>query len=92
MLDRAEEESLSAGGGQTMKIMIIYQDGSTGAVSSDELDELLQENTVLAFRRSNEWAMVGVASVRDPIRMQGSSWSDRKALTRQRALVSSSNG
>jgi hypothetical protein len=92
MLDRAEEESLSAGGGQTMKIMIIYQDGSTGAVSSDELDELLQEKAVLAFRRSGEWAKVGVASVRDPFRRQGSSWRDRKALTRQRAVVRSSKG
>ena len=91
MLDLAEEETLS-GGGQTMKIMVIYQDGSTGAVSSDELDKLLQEKAVLAFRRSDEWAMVGVASVRDPFRKQGSSWRDRKALARQRALARSSNG
>ena len=75
-----------------MKIMVIYQDGSRGAVSSDELDELLQEKAVMAFRRSDEWAMVGVASVRDPFRRQGSSWKDRKALTRQRDLVRSSNG
>jgi hypothetical protein len=74
-----------------MKIMVIYQDGSTGAVSNDELDKLLQEKAVLAFRRSDEWAMVGAASVRDPVRTHGSSWKDRKALTRQRALVRSSN-
>ncbi|MDR3578376.1 MAG: hypothetical protein P4L44_00255 [Oryzomonas sp.] len=74
-----------------MKIMVIYQDGSMGAVSSDELDKLLQEKAVLAFRRSDEWAMVGAASVRDPVRTQGSSWRDRKVLTRQTALVRSSN-
>jgi hypothetical protein len=75
-----------------MKIMVIYQDGSTGAVNSDELDELLKVKTVLAFRRSDEWAMVGVASVRDPFRTPGSSWRDRKALTRQRSPARSSNG
>ena len=74
-----------------MKIMVIYQDGSTGAVTSDELDKLLQEKSVMAFRRSDEWAMVGVASIRDPVRAQGSSWRDRKALVRQRALVRRSN-
>ena len=75
-----------------MKISVIYRDGSTGAVDDDELDELLQEKVVTAFRRSDEWVMVGVASVRDPFRTQGSSWRDRKALTRQRALARSSNG
>jgi hypothetical protein len=75
-----------------MRISVIYQDCSTGAVNDGELDELLQDKAVLAFSRSDGWAMVGVASVRDPVRAQGSSWRDRKALTRQRALVRSSNG
>ena len=75
-----------------MNISVIYQDGSTGAVNNDELDELILEKAVLAFRRSDGWAMVGVASVRDPVRAQGSSWRDRKALIRQRVLVRSSNG
>lgn len=75
-----------------MKISVIYQDGITGAVNDDELDGLLQEKAVLAFRRSDGWAMVGVAAVRNPVRAQGSSWRDRQALTRQRALVRSSNG
>jgi hypothetical protein len=92
MPDHADDETLFEGGGHTMNISVIYQDGSTGNVNNDELDELLQEKTVLAFRRSDGWAMVGVASVRDPVRAQGSSWRDRKALIRQRALVRSSNG
>jgi hypothetical protein len=75
-----------------MKISVIYQDGSTGAVNNDKLDELLEEKAVLAFRRSDGWAMVGIASVRDPVRAQGSSWRDRKSLIRQRALVRNSNG
>jgi len=75
-----------------MKVMVIYQDGSMGAVSSHELDELLRKRAVLAFRRSDEWAMVGVASVRDPVRARGSSWRDRKSLSRQRVVVRSSNG
>ena len=74
-----------------MKIMVIYQDGSSGAVASDELDTLLGEESVMAFRRSDEWVMVGAASVRDPARTQGSSWRDRKTPARQRALVRSSN-
>jgi hypothetical protein len=75
-----------------MKISVIYQDGSTGAVIDDELDELVREKAILAFRRSDGWAMVGAAAVRDPVRASGSSWKDRKALARQRALVRSSNG
>jgi len=67
-----------------MKISVIYQDGSKGAVSSDDLDELLQERSVAAFQRSEGWAAVGVASMRDPVRAQGSSWRDRKALSRQK--------
>ena len=92
MPDHADDETLSEGGGQTMKISVIYQDGSTGAVNDDELDELLQDKAVLAFRRLDGWAMVGIASVRNPVRAQGSSWRDRKALTWQRTLVRSSNG
>jgi hypothetical protein len=75
-----------------MKISVIYQDGSTGAVNNDEIDVLLQKKAILAFHRSDGWAMAGVASVRNPVRAQGSSWRDRKALIRQRALVRSSNG
>jgi hypothetical protein len=75
-----------------MKISVIYLNGSAGAVSSDELDELLQENLLLAFRRSDGWAKAGVAEVRNPVRASGSSWKDRKSLARQRALVRSSNG
>jgi hypothetical protein len=75
-----------------MKISVIYQDGSTGAVNSVELDELLQDKAVFAFTRSDGWAKVGVAYVRDSVRAQGSSWRDRKALTRQKALVRCSNG
>lgn len=63
-----------------MQIAVIYHDGSKSAVSSIELDELLQDDAVLAFCRSDGWATVGIASLRDPLRAQGSSWRDRKAL------------
>jgi hypothetical protein len=75
-----------------MNIPVIYMNGSTGAVRNDELDDLLQDNVLLAFRRSDGWAMVGVAEVRDPVRASGSSWKDRKSLARQRTLARSSNG
>ena len=92
MRDHGEEETSTPGGGRTMKIMVIYQDGSMDAVNSDELDKLLLDGSLLAFRRENEWALVGVAPVRDPVRTQGSSWRDRSALIRQRALVRISKG
>lgn len=74
-----------------MKIPAIFSNASPNTVSTEELDELLEKNALLAFRRSDGWVMVGVDEMRDPCGRSGSSWKDRKTLSRQRCLKQISN-
>src|ERR1035438_3065360 len=70
----------------SMKISVIFSNGQPGVVNSTDLDRLLQENALLAFHRSDEWVRVGFEKIRDPHRAKGTSWRDRKALSRQRRI------
>gem|GEM_PF-1107101 len=73
-----------------MIVPAIFSNASTNTVSTEELDELLQKNALLAFRRSDGWVLVGVDEMRDPRSRRGSSWKDRKTLPRLRSLRQSS--
>jgi hypothetical protein len=61
-----------------MKIPVIYMNGAYGAVNSDELEELLQNESLLSFRRSCGWVRVGVDELRNRSYTDSSSWRDRK--------------
>lgn len=74
-----------------MIVPAIFSNASPNSVSTEELDELLQKNALLAFRRSDGWVMVGVDEMRDPLGRRGSSWKDRKTLSRQSSLIQISN-
>jgi hypothetical protein len=50
-----------------MLIPVIYFDNSPGKVRPDELEDLIQRRTIMAFRRSNGWVRVGG----DPVRGRG---------------------
>lgn len=76
-------------GGITMKIPVISSSASLNVVNSEELDDLLRKNALLAFHRSDGWVRVGFDDIRDPDGRRESSWKDRKALRRQRSLVQS---
>lgn len=74
-----------------MKVLALLSDDSTNSVSTEELDELVQRNALLAFHRSDGWVMVGIDEMRDPSGRRGSSWKDRKILSSQRSKKQSSN-
>lgn len=67
-----------------MKIPVLDSKASPRVVNAEELDELLQKNALLAFRRSDGWVRIGFDDMRDPNSRRGSSWKDRKTLCRQR--------
>jgi hypothetical protein len=69
-----------------MKVPAILTNNSTNSISTDEIDELLQKKALLAFHRSDGWVMVGVDEMRDPRGRRGSSWKDRKILSREGSL------
>ena len=64
--------------GAAMKIPVIYMDGTHGAVNNDELEELLQNEALLSFRRSCGWVRLGVDELRNRSCTNSSSWRDRK--------------
>ena len=67
-----------------MIIPAIFSDASRRLVNSEDLDELLRKKSVVAFRRSNGWVTVGYDQMRgDPENRQGSSWKNRKTLSKQ---------
>jgi hypothetical protein len=74
-----------------MIVPAIYSNASPNYIDTVKLDELLHNNALLAFRRSNGWVMVGFDEMRDPEGRRGSSWKDRKRVSNQRALVRISN-
>lgn len=73
-------------GAKAMIIPVIVSNGSPSVVNTKELDELLQKNALLAFRRSDGWVRVGFDDMRDPNDRRESSWKDRKTVCRQRSL------
>jgi hypothetical protein len=74
-----------------MIVPAIFSNSSPSYIDTVKLDELLHNNALLAFRRSNGWVMVGFDDMRDPGGRRGSSWKDRKTVSNQRALVRISN-
>lgn len=67
-----------------MIVPAIFSDASRHLVDSEELDELLQQKSVVAFRRSNGWVTVGYDEMRgDPRSRQGTSWKNRKSPPKQ---------
>ena len=51
-----------------MRILVKYKDLKSGVVRADELQELIQSEKLLAFRRDDdEWVRIGV----DPVRGMG---------------------
>jgi hypothetical protein len=70
-----------------MIVPAIFSNASPNYIETEELDDLLHKNALLAFRRSNGWVMVGSDEMRDPEGRRGSCWKDRKAVSRQRSLV-----
>lgn len=70
-----------------MIVPAIFSNASPSYINTEELDELLHKNALLAFRRSNGWVRVGFDDMRDPEGRRGASWKDRKTLDSQRSLV-----
>jgi hypothetical protein len=50
-----------------MKISVVFSDGTSGAVSSAELETMIKSKRIMAFRRYGEWVRVDF----DPVRGQG---------------------
>jgi hypothetical protein len=47
-----------------MKISVVFSDGTSGAVSSTELESMIRSKRIMAFRRYGEWVRVDF----DPVR------------------------
>jgi hypothetical protein len=74
-----------------MNMSVIVSSGFPKIVNSEDLDELLQKNIILAFHRSDGWVRVGFDEIREPSGRKGTSWKDRKTLLRQRKLMRITN-
>jgi len=62
-----------------MMIRVIYRSGETGLVKACDLDALIRDEQVLAFCRSEGWAIIGIDPIREtqrPFAGSGSRWSD----------------
>ena len=63
-----------------MAIMVQYKDKSYGYEENRALDSLIDQDRIIAFRRSMGWAEIGI----DPIRKSGAQQefegSDRRAM------------
>ncbi len=67
-----------------MEILVLFKDLSYAAVKDYTLDELIEEEKILGFQRSNGWVSIG----HDPIRGRGGSYSGperRKSVERRSA-------
>jgi len=47
-----------------MGIQVIFASGEIGDVTGDILDQLIRENEVAAFRRSDGWAQISCDTIR----------------------------
>ncbi len=62
-----------------MKIPVIFVNGSVGTIRIEDLDELLEKQVVVGFRRSSGWAMAGKDELRSSRNTGEGSWRDRKS-------------
>lgn len=64
-----------------MLIQVIYSNKRTGLVKQADLDRLLADSSLAAFRRAGSWAIIG----RDPIRAESSFYSggERRGLSEE---------
>ena len=53
-----------------MKISVFFVDGSSGAVSAEELETLIKSKRIMSFRRYGKWVRVDY----DPVRGQGGNY------------------
>jgi len=53
-----------------MKISVVFSDGTSGAVSSNELETMIKSKRIMAFRRYGEWVRVDF----DPTRGEGGNY------------------
>jgi len=74
-----------------MIVPAIFSNASPRYIDTEKLDELLHNDALLAFRRSNGWVMVGFDDMRNQEGRSGSSWKDRKTVSSQRSLMRISN-
>ena len=63
-----------------MAILVRYKDETMGYIPSYELNNLLDSNRILAFRRSSGWVQLG----KDPLRGQGCNGAYRGPERRRR--------
>lgn len=75
-----------------MKVSVLFPHGSRSTVSAEDLDELIRNNVVVAFRRSEGWVFTCCDEIRDPGRAQDSSWKDRKRAVKQRYEIVKTDG
>jgi hypothetical protein len=61
-----------------MKIPVIYIDGTSGAVSANELDYLIQKRRIFSFYRSSGWARIRVDTLRGVSNMGGYKGKERR--------------
>ncbi len=47
-----------------MNLQVIYQDNKMGEIDTSLLNDMITTNKIKMFRRSDGWAMVGVAHTR----------------------------
>ncbi|OGU00407.1 MAG: hypothetical protein A2X80_11455 [Geobacteraceae bacterium GWB2_52_12] len=58
---------------------MIVSDGTADIINTEELDELLKKNALLAFRRKDGWVRVGFDDTRGQNDRSRSSWKERRA-------------
>ena len=67
-----------------MIVPAIFSNATPNYIETEELDDLLHKNALVAFRRSNGWVMVGFDDMRDPEGRKGSSWGSLRQTSTTR--------
>lgn len=62
-----------------MKIQVMFINGSLGAVSTEDLGEMLDKKIIVAFQRSSGLTIVGKDELRSNRSDENGSWRDRKS-------------
>ena len=70
-----------------MGIMVHYGNGTFGFVENQALDDLIDSQTIIAFRRKSGWAQIGLDPIRRnriPLPFEG---RDRRGSTGKRSCL-----